>query len=64
MLISSEKQIFFELQISVRYFWNILSLKKLYGAIQIICDSLGGGEGGYQKCHRTIFIGNFTSKSW
>jgi hypothetical protein len=31
------------------------------GAIQIIRDT-SGGRGGYQKCHTTIFIGNFPSK--
>ncbi len=47
-----------------------------YGAIQIICDTLGGGgfakvslniawgeREGQQKWHVTSFIGNFTSKS-
>jgi hypothetical protein len=46
----------------------------MLGAIQIIHDTLGVwrvsqsvtkyhmGEGGWQKCHMAIFIGNFTCK--
>jgi hypothetical protein len=34
----------------------------LLGAIQIICDTLGGRFFFLQKCHMTIFIGNFTKK--
>jgi hypothetical protein len=47
--------IYFKKQISLESLQ--LNEKIQLGAIQIICDTLGGGEG-----HMTIFIGNFTSK--
>ncbi len=37
-----------------------------YGAIQIICDTLVGreGGGGLAKMSHDNFIGNFTGKGW
>jgi hypothetical protein len=70
------------MEYAIKSFWDLDNFGQLdhidqmitYGAIQIICSTLGGrgviqvvtkyymGGGGWQKCDVKIFIDNLTSK--